>query len=151
MTLLFNLLSLVIVGKVFSSCGSKSLRIINGEVAAVWPWMVSFQSVSQNRHFCGGSLITPQFVLSAAHCFEHNKTFFMIAGANNLNDPNLIIHEVSSVTLHENYNSTSLENDIALIKLTEEITDSSKVSPICLPSHTDESLIINQKVIISGW
>ncbi|RNA17706.1 hypothetical protein BpHYR1_054503 [Brachionus plicatilis] len=52
----------------------------------------------------------------------------MIAGANNLNDPNLIILEVSSVVLHEKYNSTSLENDIALIKLTEEITESSKLS-----------------------
>ncbi|RNA41908.1 chymotrypsin B-like, partial [Brachionus plicatilis] len=105
------------------ACGSGSSKIINGEEASVWPWMVSLQSVSQNRHFCGGSLIFSQFVLTAAHCVT-SSSFYIKAGTNNLNEANITTYQVSRVTIHENYNSTSLDNDIALIKLTEEITES---------------------------
>ncbi|RNA32949.1 chymotrypsin B-like [Brachionus plicatilis] len=114
------------------ACGSGSFKIINGEEASVWPWMVSLQSVNQNRHFCGGS-------------------FYIKAGTNNLNEANITTYQVSRVTIHENYNSRSLDNDIALIKLTEPITESSKISTICLPSSTDEKTIIDQQVYTAGW
>ncbi|SEH05193.1 S1 family serine peptidase [Candidatus Venteria ishoeyi] len=48
-------------------------RILGGEDAAVatWPWMTSLQT--SGGHYCGGSLIHPYWVLTAAHCLD-NKT-----------------------------------------------------------------------------
>jgi len=60
------------------SCGvpaiepSVNVRVVGGVEARPhsWPWMVSLQVSSSewNGHFCGGSLINDQWVLSAAHC-----------------------------------------------------------------------------------
>ena len=47
-------------------------RVINGEDAAPnsWPWQISLQS--RGRHICGGSLIRPNWILTAAHCVYRN-------------------------------------------------------------------------------
>ncbi|XP_035223887.1 suppressor of tumorigenicity 14 protein homolog isoform X2 [Stegodyphus dumicola] len=54
-------------------------RIVGGEEAIPhsWPWQVSLQEVivDPSAHFCGGTLINSQWVLTAAHCFLEYRTF----------------------------------------------------------------------------
>lgn len=54
-----------------SVCGKPELntRIVGGQAApdGSWPWQASLHT--SGRHFCGGSLINSEWVMSAAHCF----------------------------------------------------------------------------------
>ncbi len=56
----------------FSDCGKQqsASRIIGGSASQIgqWPWQVSLHY--SGSHVCGGSLVSPDFVVSAAHCFQ---------------------------------------------------------------------------------
>ena len=67
-------------------CGYKpsSARVVNGNNARPhsWPWQISLRS-SRGNPFCGGSLIHPQWVVTASHCVEINKNpkaYIVVAG-----------------------------------------------------------------------
>ena len=55
-------------------CGNRPFqaRVVNGENASPhsWPWQISLRV--NGRHICGGSLIKPDWVVTAAHCVERN-------------------------------------------------------------------------------
>lgn len=60
---------------VHSDCGLQLLssRIVGGTDASEgeWPWQVSLQV--RGTHICGGTLISSQWIVSAAHCFYDNQ------------------------------------------------------------------------------
>lgn len=50
-------------------------RIIGGRRAdrGAHPWQVMLWNKSAKRHFCGGTLITDRWVVTAAHCVHSSK------------------------------------------------------------------------------
>lgn len=136
-----------------------SYGIYNGKDADIreLPWQVSIQDESY-FHFCGGAIIGPKHILTAAHCVEAIQPWNVektqiFAGAASLNDVELL-PGVSKIFIHSEY-VRSDENDIALIELEEEIEFSDSIQPIELDrgsvlgqNHSDQNGL---NVLISGW
>lgn len=101
--------------------------VIGGEPAIVGsqPWLVSLQIHGQ--HFCGGSLVAPNWVLTAAHCLgDQNKNVSIKSlnikvGATDLSDPSQGVYVKASAAFSLKW--WKGEGDIALIKLKKPILD----------------------------
>ncbi|CAN8196982.1 unnamed protein product [Coccothraustes coccothraustes] len=109
-------------------CGlsSKSVSIMNrivggsGAVLGQWPWQVSLHV--QGTHVCGGSIITPHWLVTAAHCVEGRlsdpHSWRVYAGI--LNQDEMFFrsgYKVQLIISHPDYDTDSKDNDVALMKL----------------------------------
>ena len=85
------------------------------------PYQVSIQSKSDGKHFCGGSIINNKYVLTAAHCVSGQSisNIKIKAGFSSQNNPgsNLQSYNAKRVVVHPNFNSVTLDYDIALIEI----------------------------------
>ncbi|XP_037537582.1 proproteinase E-like [Nematolebias whitei] len=147
----------VLVVTTVSGCGMSSYRpdtsrVVNGEEARPysWPWQVSLESFYPT---CGGTLIAPNWVLTAAHCITFH-TYRVVLAEHDMNKeegPEQSIM-VEKMFIHPKWNDNcvSCGNDIALLKLEKSAVVSDKVQPACLPQH-GASLSHNQPCYITGW
>ncbi|MCG8391484.1 MAG: serine protease [Pseudomonadales bacterium] len=102
-------------------------RVIGGQDVTVnRPWMAEVEiSRSGNPDYaatlCGGTLIAPQWVLTAAHCVsklaDSPETLFVSLGTLNRTHEASEQHAVTAVHVHPNYSATHFHNDLALLKL----------------------------------
>lgn len=122
-----------------SGTGAAALspRIISGSAASVqtYPWIVSLDI---NGGMCGGSLISPDWVLTAAHCFLDSRlqavdpaTFARttltlnsdtIAISGSQVGPNAIVRQAAEVQIHPEYRVGPSDNDVALVRLNAPVT-----------------------------
>ncbi|XP_062427214.1 serine protease 55 [Rhea pennata] len=125
-------------------------RIIGGTdvEAGDFPWQVSIQS--KGKHFCGGTIISSWWILTAAHCFvkELPPDLTVVLGGVDLSHK-LENKKLDSLILHENFDSESMENDIALILLDSPIQLNEQKMPICLPFISD--LHVWKDCWVAGW
>ncbi|XP_056621414.1 transmembrane protease serine 3 [Triplophysa dalaica] len=135
-------------------CGTRPAvrsRIVGGNVSGPGqvPWQVSLYY--QNQHFCGGSVISDRWIVTAAHCvygFAQPVLWGVHAGISD--HPMSGAVAVEKIIFHANYKRNGLGYDIALIKLKQLLTFNDQLSPICLPTH-GETFETGQMCLISGW
>jgi len=129
---------------------SLSWRIVGGADAdeGAYPYQISMRGAS-GSHSCGGSIIGPTTVLTAAHCVAgaSPSRLSVVVGSNKLNSGG-VKHAVKAIKAHEKYNSLTIRNDIALLILASPITYSSTVAPIELET---EDVAGNVDAVLSGW
>jgi len=110
-------------------------RIVGGHEAGEneWPWQVAL--FIDDAWFCGGSLITDEYVMTAAHCAD-GASYFNILG---YSEPHRV--EITSYEgfTHPDWDPNTLENDIALVRLPEKIEFNDYIRPACLPPSEDEN------------
>ncbi|XP_061423529.1 trypsin-2-like [Lethenteron reissneri] len=111
------------------------------------PWQVS---LNIGYHFCGGSLINSEWVVSAAHCYQTASRISVRIGEHNIfvTEGTEQRIQASKAIQHPQYNSWNIDNDIMLIKLSSPATLNQYAQPIALPSSC-----VNTGVMctISGW
>uniref|UniRef100_A0A8C0GY03 chymotrypsin n=1 Tax=Chelonoidis abingdonii TaxID=106734 RepID=A0A8C0GY03_CHEAB len=110
-------------------------RIVNGEtvVPGSWPWQVSLQD-NTGFHFCGGSLISENWVVTAAHCGVSDR---VVLGEFDQGSPAEDVQVLQIVFQNRKFSSGSMKNDITLLKLAKPANMTDRVSPVCLPAATD--------------
>jgi secreted trypsin-like serine protease len=135
--------------------------IVGGEDRDIsWaPWQVALVRESAGSdwqgQFCGGSLISASWVVTAAHCLhglsesEILSDLRIVSGEDVLDQTDVSDMRVSDVVLHPAYNDTTYANDIALVKLrTPLILRAGSVAILSLPSTEPAA---NSLARISGW
>ncbi|KAM6240970.1 chymotrypsin-C-like [Porphyrio hochstetteri] len=132
-------------------------RVVGGEDARdhSWPWQISLQYSSSGswHHTCGGTLIAPSWVLTAAHCISSSLTYRVVLGKQVLSEedePGSVAVGVEKTIVHEKWNSFLIINDIALIKLAEPVEESDTIQAACLPP-ADLVLENDYPCYITGW
>jgi secreted trypsin-like serine protease len=148
-----------------------NLRVIGGTAAleGAWPWQVYVQipALSGGRKVtmrCGGSVIAPRWILTAAHCLQNLDTSQSIlvgeqqssAGASRaITDLDSRGHRVVRTIIHPRYRynparpeTDTHENDIALLRLAEDVR-SSAVVPLLTADPVLESPPV--RAFVTGW
>lgn len=146
------------------SCGiANPTRIVGGKTVSPqnkYPWQVGIKEKGDENYWCGGSIINSNYVMTAAHCVKGIKSTNLLVGvadhnmySTNDDEPNVTrLLAVEKVKIHPYYSSTTLSNDIALLKLKEtlDLSQHKQLRAVCLPAD-DSKTYAGRTATASGW
>ena len=137
-----------------------SERIVGGDPTSQsqWPWQdaLYFRGADGKEIFdCGGSLIAPNWVLTAAHCFGGTRKpedWTVVTNIAKISGegipPGSLQRKVARVVVHEHYDTESHANDIALLQLAEPLPNTT----ISLQLTGDKTIeAADRSVTVVGW
>jgi len=137
-------------------------RIVGGSIVNP-PYKYPFQVLfAPDGYLCGGSILDSRHILTASHCLfdeygiQHDpSTSYVLAGAHDLPVMGCLGdkwgQQIQALSFHghEDYDMNNIDNDIAIVRLAEEIVINSKAKPIKLPMNT--TIQNNQDSTVTGW
>uniref|UniRef100_A0A8C5MVZ3 Peptidase S1 domain-containing protein n=1 Tax=Leptobrachium leishanense TaxID=445787 RepID=A0A8C5MVZ3_9ANUR len=135
-------------------------RIVGGRDAlpGAWPWQVSVQyyvRFNVYKHACGGSLINNIWVISAAHCFKDKRNpdyWRAVLGLHSMSSPSnmTVVSLIKDIKVHAAFGTSTMDNDIALLRLRTYATFNDYIRPICLATQAF-AVEPTAMCFITGW
>lgn len=128
-------------------------RIVGGEdaIEGQFPYQVSLRSKLTRQHFCGGSLLTNRFILTAAHCSQglhaNPRYVYAVVGAYRRSVGGVAV-KLDRIIPHDEFTMYGIRNDVSLLHTAQEIVFTNLIQPIGLPTQNTPA---NLDVVLSGW
>uniref|UniRef100_A0A3P8Z4I8 Prothrombin n=1 Tax=Esox lucius TaxID=8010 RepID=A0A3P8Z4I8_ESOLU len=144
--------------------GQRIVKGIDAEVASA-PWQVMLYKKSPQELLCGASLISDEWILTAAHCILYppwNKNFTIEDILVRLGKHNRAKFErgtekivaIDEIIVHPKYNwKENLDRDIALLHMRRPVVFTDQIHPVCLPTKKVAKTLMfaGYKGRVSGW
>ncbi|MFT7808639.1 coagulation factor VII-like [Arapaima gigas] len=142
-------------------------RIVKGSVCpkGECPWQASFFTLITamleygSKYMCGGIILDTAWVLTAAHCIWGSQASLLKVTVGehirSIHEGTEQVRKVAKMIIHPQYNHSSSDNDLALLRLAEEVQFDRFVVPVCLPTLTGEFVRVTlaniRTSVVSGW
>lgn len=134
-----------------------SPKIVGGSNAkeGAWPWLTALYY--NGRLLCGASLISNNWLVSAAHCVYGRhlkpsqwKAILGLHMTSNLTSPQVVTRVIDRIVINPHYNKRSKDSDIAMMHLELKVTYTDYIQPICLPEE-NQLFPPGRICAIAGW
>ncbi|XP_062135455.1 LOW QUALITY PROTEIN: uncharacterized protein LOC133845108 [Drosophila sulfurigaster albostrigata] len=124
-------------------------RIVGGTATTIgsFPWQISLQR--SGSHSCGGSIYSANIIVTAAHCLQSvSASTLQVRAGSSYWSSGGVTSKVAAFRNHEGYNSNTMVNDIAVIRLSSSLSFSSNIKSIGLASSNPSN---GASASVSGW
>ncbi|XP_062549416.1 brachyurin-like [Armigeres subalbatus] len=133
-------------------------RVTNGQEATPgqFPYQIALLSTfTGGTGLCGGSVLTTNYILTAAHCVQNALGGTAIMGAHNRllteDTQQRIAFSSAGINIHSGYTSTNIRNDIATVRLNSAISLNDRVVPTRIPAAGDSRTFAGWTGTVSGF
>ncbi|XP_047534170.1 trypsin, alkaline B-like [Vanessa atalanta] len=139
----------------FISALPSQQRIAGGSTVNIsrYPFLVALLAARDGvnyRQSCGASIINNRSVLTAAHCLRGSVNQFRVRAGSSTASSGGTVHNANRIIIHPNYNEFTLNNDIAVLRLSSQFSFGSNVRVGSI-AGANYNLGDNQSVWAAGW
>ncbi|XP_041961831.1 transmembrane protease serine 3-like [Alosa sapidissima] len=147
---------IAIIGCPDGARDGRGVRIVGGTLAEEdkWGWQTSLHW--RGKHVCGGSIISPRWVITAAHCFVQYNMMYesdwqVVVDTVRLFDASQgKRYSALEIYPHPSFSEDNNDYDLGLLRTTADMEMRGGVRPVCLPSRR-ESFPVGSPCWVTGW